>query len=156
MSGSRRVEPGRKKYKNIKRRPKPTSDNDLKGTIMKYMTKTVNTQGMGSKEPNVGSKRKSVMVEDDMVRVDENCGSYGAQEKKLRLGKIDHRCQGDAKSKTGKSRKYAKKTVIGGGGGANYPDIRRFWNSEGKGSPRGVGGGSRLVTKTLDTMSVVF
>ena len=154
MTRSSTVELGRRSYKRAKRRTKPTSEKEQKGTIFKYMSKTMNTQGIGSMEPNGGSKRKSEMVEDGMMREYDDFGSYGAQQKKLRLGNVDLRCQGYSKSKTGKSRRNAKKTVIWGG--ASYPDIRKFWNLQGKGSPRGVGEGSSLVIKTIDTMSVVF
>ena len=118
------MEPGRRCYKKAKRIPKTKPGIEQKGTILKYISNTMNIRGMGSMEP--GSKRKAEVVEDGMVRVEVFGGSYGAQCKKLRLGKDDLTGRGYAKSKTGKNHGNAKKTVIGGG--ADQPDRRMFWN----------------------------
>ena len=70
------------------------------------------------------------MVEDVMTCDDDAYGSHGAESKKLKLSKIDRKPKRrDAKSKTWKGPRCAKKTVVGVGG-----DIRRFWNI----TPKGV------------------
>ena len=108
----------------------------VQGTITKYLTKALNTPGMGSPSSCGGSKRCLDMVEDGMTHDDVEYGSQGAQAKKLKLSNMDLKPKKrDAKSKTWKRPRSAKKTVVGVGGG--YQDIRMFWN----GTPRGVGEG---------------
>ena len=103
-----------------------------KGTILKYLSKTLNTEGMGSKNGMMRSKRTYGMVEEQMVMN----GSYGTLPKKLKLGQHDLTSgQGDAKSQTKKRLgNYALGTEVGVGD----QDIRTFWN-KGEELPRDLG-----------------
>ena len=123
LCGREQPETRRRKYRKPRRKskPKPTAETEFRGTIIQYLTKNLNTQGMVEQNGMVGSKRKYGMVEDQIV----TSGSKGALPKRLKIGMDDYtNDQGYAKSKTEKRRpKYA---LLGMGG--NMKDIRTFWN----------------------------
>ena len=90
LRGRREPEPRKRVYKKPKRNTKSLSEREDQGTILKYLSKTLNVGGLCSKDRLIGSKRKYDMVEQ---KVSENeCGAVGAMPKKLKFGQNGAKC----------------------------------------------------------------